>query len=345
MSGRVFCALLCIATQLSCVVTSSKQLRWYIGDPIRVAPLLNGSNPDQWLNTSLSVSEFTGGIYQCCNGFVLQADGTIRPFSQNGSGWDKIYPPAQVDMFVSLSLQQNCSATGTPSGCWSASDTCNAALSRVDNFTQEVLELIHAYNLKGINLDWEFGYGCNMTCHELLWSQVMKVLHSAGKQLAISVDDSQGNNFNKASTSWSYEWDWKYFLPYTDILINMGTYPGAWSKGISWPASQYLKPYKCPHNSSRTCGVEGQVEDMINLGVSPESQLQPGIWLDACQTVNGTTQTMQGWTQEALHDFLNFLDEKNVKIITIWTDDALLIPKQVTTCPWFVEELRNWAAN
>jgi hypothetical protein len=32
-----------------------------------------------------------------------------------------------------------------------------------------VLGLAAAWGLKGINLDWETGFGCNITCHQLLW--------------------------------------------------------------------------------------------------------------------------------------------------------------------------------
>jgi hypothetical protein len=34
-----------------------------------------------------------------------------------------------------------------------------------------------------------------------------------------------------------------------------------------------------------------------------------------------------------------------VKVITIWTNDAFLIPAKTGTCPWFVPELRKWALN
>jgi hypothetical protein len=45
--------------------------------------------------------------------------------------------------------------------------------------------------------------------------------------------------------NWSYETDWGLFQPYADVLINMGTYPGSWARGISWPAWEYLKGYPC----------------------------------------------------------------------------------------------------
>jgi hypothetical protein len=54
-----------------------------------------------------------------------------------------------------------------------------------------------------------------------------RVAFSTGKELAISVDDSKGVPINDPTLgNWSYETDWGTFLPYTDVLINMGTYPG-----------------------------------------------------------------------------------------------------------------------
>eukprot|EP01050_Picozoa_sp_SAG11_P041061 SAG11_NODE_18197_length_497_cov_1.319095_1_plen_78_part_10 len=78
----------------------------------------------------------------------------------------------------------------------------------------------------------------------------------------------------------------------------MGTYPGPWARGISYPAAQHIKPYPCPvkgngyngYNGSpasahsagkRWCGEEGQIKDMKALGANPATgQLQPGIWMD-----------------------------------------------------------------
>ena len=46
--------------------------------------------------------------------------------------------------------------------------------------------------------------------------------------------------------------------------------PGPWAKGIAWPAWQYLRPHPCNQTLSpnRTCGIEGQVIDMIQNGES-----------------------------------------------------------------------------
>jgi hypothetical protein len=41
-------------------------------------------------------------------------------------------------------------------------------------------------------------------------------------------------------------------------------------KGYLVAGLEYLKPYPCPSNSTRTCGVEGQVIDMIQNGADPD---------------------------------------------------------------------------
>ena len=115
----------------------------------------------------------------------------------------------------------------------------------MQEFEAEVLHLVQAWGLKGINLDWEFGYGNNVSCWNQLWSRVSSHLSGYGKALAISVDDSAGRKFSLNETAWSYEWDWIYDLSFASILINMGPYPGSWSAGISYPASQYLQTYHC----------------------------------------------------------------------------------------------------
>jgi hypothetical protein len=56
-------------------------------------------------------------------------------------------------MYHTLDIEANCSATGTPAGCWTAGVTCNAALARVDDFATEVVAWLEAYSLTGLNLD------------------------------------------------------------------------------------------------------------------------------------------------------------------------------------------------
>ena len=79
---------------------------------------------------------------------------------------------------------------------------------------------------------------------------------------------------------------------------------------------------------------------MIASGVDPSFQLQPGISPDGC-TADGTT-TNRGWTEATLREFLRFLDEKGVRVVTIWTSDAFLMPSTTFTCPWFMPLLRDW---
>ena len=218
-------------------------------------------------------------------------------------------------------------------------DSCNAALARVDALLAEVLSLVEAWGLKGVNLDWETGFGCNITCHELLWGPIVKKLRAAGKELAISVDDSDANSgWNKSWGNWSFETQWKYYLLYADVLINMGTYP---STTRNRPAWQHLKPFQCPYHPERTCGVEGQVSDMIKQGANPSYQLQPAIWIDDCLPTGNVT--ISGWTEDALTDFLRVLDTTGVQILAIWTGGAFIDPLHTVTCPWFIPKVRKWA--
>ena len=79
---------------------------------------------------------------------------------------------------------------------------------------------------------------------------------------------------------------------------------------------------------------------MIASGVDPSFQLQPGISPDGC-SADGTT-TNRGWTEATLREFLSFLDEKGVRVVTIWTSDAFLMPSTTFTCPWFMPMLHDW---
>ena len=101
---------------------------------------------------------------------------------------------------------------------------------------------------------------------------------------------------DKNSTDpWSTEWDWLGFVPWAKTLVDMGTYPGSWSSGLSYPAADHVAAFPCPNYRTKQCGLEGQVLDMLSHGVDPDGQLSPGIWPLPCAT-NGTV-TGNGWTE------------------------------------------------
>ena len=130
---------------------SKKQLRWYMGNPAEFETFLLGSNPEQYLNFTGAVSDITGGVYQCCNGETILPNGSLSAYNASSPPWNTTaYAP--LDMYKTLVISQNCSASGEPAGCWTAGDTCNNALARVDDFAAELLTWLEAYKMKGLNL-------------------------------------------------------------------------------------------------------------------------------------------------------------------------------------------------
>ena len=115
----------------------------------------------------------------------------------------------------------------------------------------------------------------------------------------------QGPMDMNSTDPWSAEWDWLGAIKWSRTLVDMGTYPGGWSKGLSFPAAKFLHSYPCPKYPQKTCGIEGQVLDMIKQGVDPAGQLSPGLWPTPCSADGTNTST--GWTKAALAEFLTFL--------------------------------------
>ena len=137
-----------------------KQLRWYLGNPAEVQEYMTGANTHRYLNDSAPVSDITGGIYQCCNGQSILANGSLGHYNASAPPWN-LSAFAHLEMYLTLTIDGNCSASGTPAGCWSVGQTCSNALARADDFTAEIVGWLDAYRLKGLSLDWEFGWGKN----------------------------------------------------------------------------------------------------------------------------------------------------------------------------------------
>ena len=344
-----------------------RQLRWYASKPSHLESFFLGSNPEGLLNTTQSVSDVTAAVYQCCGGFRLTNNGTLS--SRNGThavspGWNtSAFAAAKVDMYMTLVSGAHCEADGTPrpgdTTCNSPAVQCAHALAVADTLAAELIAQAKAFGLKGWHLDWEYGYGNNVSRHVELWTKVTQAFKPHGLELALSVNDV-ATQWNISSTSWAYLEQWKYFTPFADILINMGTYPLV--KLWHGPPRGTGPPYSIPTNqnpvlnhsfgskrclpplSSRWCGLEGQIEDMVRNGANGSSgQLQLGIQASGDCTGDGLT-TGHGWTEPSLEHFLAFADTQGVRVLTVWTENAFVIPRGgIRICDWFVPTLLRWA--
>ena len=169
--------------------STRRQLRWYLGAPSRVEGLILGDNPNHLLNTSVSLRGATGGIYQCCNTMRWHLNGSLDfdPVASPEPSWNRtVYAEAGIDTFVTVVVPTaNCTNTGQPTpgakSCVSPGDVCQSMIAN-PNFAEELISMSHTWGLKGINLDWEFGYGNNLTCFVELWGQATQKMRAAGHE-------------------------------------------------------------------------------------------------------------------------------------------------------------------
>ena len=225
-------------------------------------------------------------------------------------------------------------------------DVLDRLLTSVDSNLAFTLK----WEVAGISVDWEYSYGNNQTCFVELWSFVHGVIAPHGKGFAPWV--SNGGGWNGGPGNADAEWDYMSYLPWADRLINMGSYE---TTGDAFPGkNRSVAPVPCaglPGRSNspagRWCGLEGTITDMLAHNATPQ-QIVPGIWMDPCRPDG--LQTMSGWTQLVLREFLDFAASKQVDTIAIWTDGAMEVTRPypmgnpgLSTCDFFVPELRRWA--
>lgn len=320
----------------------AKSVDMYLNNFPRVEDFTLGPNSAHWANSSSAISGVTRTFVGCCNTFELGADG-IQEYTHahNGSyatdSWGQgNYVAAGKRVLVSIGLRVNATV--------SASDICHAALARKEAYAAELIGIALHESLDGFNLDWEFATGNDVGCMNELWAYVTQQFGPHNLSMVVSIDDSnhQGPMDLNSTAPWSSEWDWEGFVAWTGTLIDMGTYPGSWSKGLSYPAAQHLKAVPCPAYPQKLCGLEGQVLDMLAHGVvAATGQLSPGLSPGRC-SADGST-TAEGWTERALTSFLSFLDTQQVRTVTLWFSNALQTYPDSFTCPWFVPALVAWA--
>ena len=127
-------------------------MRWYSGFPARIESFLIDDNPKGYLNSTTSVSKYTDGVYECCNGMLLEANGTV---SRKKATWNVTrFEGAGLSMFMTIVPRVTCDGNGKPrngqKSCISPGDVCRGTLKRIDAFTAGLLAEASAIKLKGL---------------------------------------------------------------------------------------------------------------------------------------------------------------------------------------------------
>jgi hypothetical protein len=290
----------------------------YVNFPGRTVDFIVGNNSLGWANTTkgFDVSAYTRTVYQCCNGFLLGADGMqgyVHGPNNGTDTWGQAdYVAASKSVYVNIDPE---GASGThPTN--TASAVCNAALARKEAYAQELLAIAKRERLGGFITDWEDAVGNNMTCFNALFGYVSSVLkpHGLGVSMSMDASNHEGPMDSNSTDPWSAEWDWKGAVGWSKTLVDMGTYPGPWSRNLSYPAASFLHSFPCPKYPHKTCGLEGQVLDMLKHGATPgNGQLSPGVLGLSC-SADGEA-TLNGWTAASLSEFLSYLVSTHLLVL------------------------------
>lgn len=129
-----------------------KSIDMFVNFPARTVDFIVGNNSRGWANTTkgLDISAHTRTVYQCCNGFLLGADGmqlySHGPNNATDTWGQAAYVAAGKPVHVNIDPATNSTT--------SASDVCSAALARKDDYAQELLAIAQRERLAGFITDW-----------------------------------------------------------------------------------------------------------------------------------------------------------------------------------------------
>ena len=100
--------------------------------------------------------------------------------------------------------------------------------------------------------------------------------------------------------------------------------------------------------------VPGVLPDLSSMWILPALALRPSarhpaalVLSSCCSAASGlptapiATDVLHSFS--ALVEFLEYLDTRGVRTVTLWFDGALQLYSDSFTCPWFVPALLDWA--
>jgi hypothetical protein len=237
--------------------------------------------------------------------------------------------------------------------------------ARREAFTDELVALALDSNISGFMMDWEFSAACNWT----QWNETMGLaatkLHAHGKKLGLFIQSNCGDNQPNAGTNPPCGTLFRN-MAYMDKLVDMGTYflgrpdlaAGTTNTTQERAQEVALRLRRCPlgiDEYTAYCGLEGLVMNnlfplsALNATVpeyhmrAADGQYSVGLWPINC--LNGTTSG--GWSNQTLHEFLEFLDRVGVRSIDIFGTSGALPDAGIANseCSWFLDQLRWWKHN
>jgi len=207
----------------------SKSIDFYANDPDRIVDFVLGNNSRGWANSTVDISAHTRTVYQCCNGFLLGIDGKQEYLHENrttNNSWGQAaYVAAGRPVVVNIDPATNATV--------SAAAVCRATLARKEAYAAELLAIAQKEHIAGYITDWEDATGNDMGCFNALFGYVSGVLKPHKLTMSMSMDNSnhEGPMDMNSTAPYSAEWDWMGAVQWgTGALVDMGTYPGAWSK-------------------------------------------------------------------------------------------------------------------
>ena len=309
-------------------------------------------------STFLASTDVADRIMPCCNSLTVHPNGSLfmpwgLPF--NGSRYRE-----DQEVLVNLGGQAN---------------SVPAMWARKEAFAQEVLALAQEMNVAGFTMDWEFGDVMDWAKWNETMSGVADLLHANGKKLGVCIETGCGDNLPSWAAGTNPPCATLFRnMPWADKLTDMGTYTAGGNTTASRQAALAVKECPSPQNKiTKWCGLEGQVLNHLQpqQGTTPpqysmgtsNGQYSAGLSPNSCtddSTVAG------GWTNETLHEFLQWLDTVGVRSIDIWcgggvvggdggcstlsscnssSSDSECVHGVEAPCRWFLDQITWWRFN
>lgn len=189
--------------------------------------------------------------------------------------------------------------------------------SNRQNLTNNILNVIKAYNYRGVNIDLEGIYAADRSYYTTFISEVYNKLKPLGYTVTISVPAKTSDS---SSATWNYAYDYASLKNYTDQILIM-TYDEHYPGGTPGPIASINWVTSVVNYSLTVIPKEKILLGLAAYGYDWYSTTTKAYSVTGCYNLSSTYNVLINWDDVSKSPYFKYIDSSNVSH-SVWFENG-----------------------